>query len=261
IRDPALLLLAHRMLGATLFYLGEVALARAHFEQVIALYDPQQHRSLASLYMTDSGVHCLSYTAFALWLLGYPDQALKRNHEALTLARELSHPYSLAYALFFAAVVCQFRREGQTAQERTETVIALSSEQGFPLWLAVGTILQGWVLAEQGQRDEGITQIRQGLAAYRATGAEIARTYFLALLAEAYGKVGQAEEGLTALAEALTVADKTGERFYEAELYRLKGALTLKQSGVRSQKLKNVFTRPSRSLASSKRNRWSCERR
>ena len=172
---------------------------------------------------------CLSYAAWVLWFLGYPDQALKRSQEALALAAGLSHPFSLAFALGFAAVLHQLRREEQAAQERAEAVIALSTEQGFPFWLALGTILRGWALAEQGQGEEGIAQIRQGLAAYRATGAEIVRPYFLALLAEAYGKVGQAEEGLSVLAEALALVDKTGERFYEAELYRLKGELTLQQ--------------------------------
>ena len=105
--------------------------------------------------------------------------------------------------------------------------MALSTEQGFAHWLATGTILRGWALAEQGQREEGITQMHQGLAALRAIGAEIERPSFLALLAEAYGKEGQAEEGLAVLAEALAMVDKSGERFYEAELYRLKGELTL----------------------------------
>lgn len=123
-----------------------------------------------------------------------------------------------------------FRREVQTTQERVEVIIALSHEQGFPFWLAMGLIWQGWVLAEQGQGEEGITQMRQGLAAVRATGARQGGPYALTLLAEAYGKVGQAVEGLALLAEALYLVDKTGERYYEAELYRLKGTLTLQTS-------------------------------
>src|SRR5262249_1633626 len=111
--------------------------------------------------------------------------------------------------------------------------ITLSTEQGFPFWGAMGTIVRGWALAEQGQQEEGIVQLRQGLAAWRATGAELVRPCYLALLAETYGKMGQAEGGLTVLAEAVAVGHKNGERFYEAELYRLKGELTLKQSRVR----------------------------
>jgi len=167
-----------------------------------------------------------------LWHLGYPNQALQRIRAALTLAQELSHPFSLAWALNFAAVLHQLRREGQAAQERAKAAITLSAEQGFPYWLARGTILRGWALAEQGQREEGIAQMRQGLTAYRATGSEVYRTSYLALLAEAHGKTGQAEEGLNVLAEALAAVDRTGERFYEAELYRLKGELTLAQSSV-----------------------------
>jgi len=218
---------AHNVLGDTLIWLGEFAVAREHLEQGIALYHPQQHRSHAFLYGYDSGVHCLSFGAWALWYLGYPDQALRRIHEALTLAQELSHPFSLAFALAFAAWLHQLRREGQAAQEWAAAAIALSTDQGFPFWVAWGTILRGSPLAEQGQRAEGIAQMRQGIAAWRATGAELQRPYYLALLAEAYGKAGQAEEGLSVLAEALTAVHKTGERQHEAELHRLKGELLL----------------------------------
>jgi predicted ATPase len=169
--------------------------------------------------------------ALSLWLLGYPDQALKRIHETLTLARELSHSFSVAVVLDAAAWIHQFRREGQATQERAAALIALCTEQGFTLVAAEGTMLRGWALVEQGE-EEGIAQIRQGLAVWRATGAEMSLLYFLILLAGAYGKAGQAEEGLSTLSEALTLVNRTGERFYEAELYRIKGQLVL-QSGVK----------------------------
>jgi predicted ATPase len=174
----------------------------------------------------------LSYTALVLWFLGHLDQAVKRVQEGLTLAQELSNPPSLAFARACAAWLHQFRREGQLTQEWAEALLALSTEQGFSDWLAMGTMLRGWALAEQGQPEEGITQLGQGLAAYRATGAEVYRPYWLALLAEAYGKVGQTEEGLTVLAEALAAAHKTGGRHHEAELYRLKGELSLQSRQV-----------------------------
>ena len=215
---------AHRLLGATLFSLGELALARTHLEQSIALYDPQQHRSLALLYGTDPKVACLCYMSNLLWCLGYPAQALQKSHESLTVAKEQPHLLSLAGAWHFAAVVHQFRREGQAAQEQAEAAITLSSEQGFAFFSAMGTIDRGGALAEQGRGEEGIAQMRQGLAVYQATGAELWRPYWLALLAEAYGKVGQVEEGLSVLAEALAAVEKTGERMWEAELYRLKGS-------------------------------------
>jgi predicted ATPase len=234
-RDPALLLEPHRTLGVVLFHLGELIAARAHLQQSIALYDPQTHQPDHSpLSGQDPKVTGLSYAAWALWFLGYPDQALKRSHEALTLAQELHHPLSLAYALVLAATLHQYRWEGQQTHEHAEAAIILCTDQGFQYFLAGGTILRGWVLAEQGQGEEGIAQIRQGLASFRATGAEAIAPYHLALLAEMHGRGGQAGEGLTVVREALAIADKNEERFYEAELYRLKGELTLQQFGVRS---------------------------
>jgi TOMM system kinase/cyclase fusion protein len=235
------LLVAHNVLGDTLVWLGEFAGARAHLEQGMALYNLQQHRSHAFLYGYDSGVHCLSFGAWALWYLGYPDQALRRIHAALTLAQELSHPFSLAFALAFAAWLHQLRREGQAVQEPAAAVIALSTDQGFLFWVAWGTILQGWALAEQGQSAEGMAQMCQGIAAWRATGAELQRPYYLALLAEAYGKAGQADEGLRVLAEALTAVHTTGERQHEAELYRLKGELLLQQDVPDEQEAESCF--------------------
>jgi predicted ATPase len=235
LQDPILLLQAHHALWTTSFYLGELAPAREHGEQGMALYNSQQPRSHTFLYGGhDPGVCCQGVGAWVLWLLGYPDQALQKSQEAFTLAQELSHPHSLALTLACIAIFHQYRHERQLTQRWTEAVVALSIEQGFPIWLAWGTILQGWVLAEQGQREEGIAQIRQGLAAYRATGGEMLRSQFLALLAEVQGKRGQGDEGLSMLAETLAVVDKTGEHFYEAELYRLKGELTLVQSRVQS---------------------------
>src|SRR5207247_6809658 len=126
-QDSALLLVAHRALGTTLLWQGEMPLAQEHVEQGIALYDPQQHRSSAFVYGMDNGMTCWIYAAWVLWLLGYPDQALQRSHEAITLAQELSHPYSLSFALEFTANLHQFRREWRLAQERAEAAIALSA--------------------------------------------------------------------------------------------------------------------------------------
>ena len=236
--DPALLLEAHCALGNTLNYLGEFASAQIHFAQGIALYDPQRHRAHAVRYAQDPGVVCRAYAGVTLWWLGYPDQAVQRSHEALTLARELAHPFSLGFALFFAAILHQFRQEGQLTQERAEAVIALAAEQGFVQWVAGGTFFRGWALAarspapgvDQRPGAEGTAQMQQGLAAWRATGAEVMRPYHLALLAEASAKGGQIEEGLTLLTEALAMANAKGERRWDAELYRLKGEVLLARS-------------------------------
>jgi len=224
-RDEALLLEAHRALGESLFWLGELAPARVHLEQGVALYDPQQHRIHAFVYGRDPGMDGHSYLAWTLWGLGYPDQAVAAMHQALTLAEGVSHPFSLATALVIAAWLHQFRREVQAVQARAEAAITLSTERGFPQWLAGGMMPRGWALAEQGQIEEGITHMRRGLAAWRATGAELVQPYFLTLLAEAYGKGERAEDGLAVLAEALEAVHHTGECWWEAELYRLKGEL------------------------------------
>jgi predicted ATPase len=235
---PAFLLPAHSAFGQASFYHGELAVARKHLEQGIVLYDPQKYSPQVFGVVEDLRVVCLVYAAIALWFLGYPDQALKRIQEALTLARELAHPYSLAFALGWAARLHQFRRERQQTHEQAEAAITLSTDQGFPSYLALGSLLQGWALAEQaclpdgqGRREEGTAQIRQGLADYWATGAELATPYYLALLAETYGRDGQAGEGLKVLSEALVIADKNDEHFYDAELYRLKGEITLQSQG------------------------------
>jgi class 3 adenylate cyclase/predicted ATPase len=241
--------LAHYALGGSFLFLGELAPAREQYEQGFALYDPHQHRSYGFRYGQDPGVVCLTVVAWTLYLLGYSTQALQRTHEALTLAHEVAHPFSLAWTLTWTAMSHQLRLEGQSAQERAEVALVLSTEQGFPAWLAFGTIIRGWALADQGQGEEGVAQICQGIATWQATGAECSRSYFLALLAEAHGKAGQPKEGLNVLAEALALVDKTGERFYEAELYRLCGELTLQKFQVQGSKFqvenpKSAFRNP-----------------
>src|SRR5262249_40196596 len=152
----------HRALGTTLFMLGELGAARAHLDQGIALYDPPQHRAHAFLYGQDPSVALRCYMALALWLLGYPDQARLRSHEAFTQAQELAHPFSLAYALGHVAIVHQLSREAQATYERADAEIVLCTEQRFAYYVARGTMLRGWAVAAQGQAAEGMAQIRHG---------------------------------------------------------------------------------------------------
>jgi predicted ATPase len=232
--DTGFLVVAYMSLGGNSLWLGEFSSAQEYFEQGITLYDPQMHNPHIVGAVQDPGVVCRSLEAVVLWVLGYPDQAGKRCHEALSQAQHLSHPHSLAQALPFVASIHQFRGEVQAVQERAEEAIALASEQGFPLPLAMGRIRQGWALAEQGRAEEGIAQIQGGISTYEEIGAELGRPHNLALLAKAYGRAGQIQKGLSLLAEALEAAEKTGDRWYEAELYRLRGELTLAQSRVQS---------------------------
>jgi predicted ATPase len=241
-QDSAMLPTAHRALGSTLFNLGAATAAQTHFAQGITLYDPDQHRSSAFLYGDDAGVMCHMYAAWALWYLGYPTQGLAHSQEAVTLAQQSAHPFSLNFVLTLTAVFHSFRREGRPTQERAEAAMRLAKEQGFQLWVAYSAILRGWALAQQaGQAQEGIAQIEQGLTAWRATGAEAGRSRWLALLAEAYSMSGQSEAGLTVLAEALVHVEHTGERYYEAEIHRLKGELLLQQSSSNQTEAENCF--------------------
>jgi predicted ATPase len=228
--DPVPLLVAHQVLGTALFYQGEFAASHQHLAQGIALYNPQQHHALIVAYGHDVGVVCLSYAALALGCLGALDEALKRSHEALTLAQEVSHPYSLAWAFNHAARFHHFRREDQMVYERTEVSVALSTEKGFGQFAAADTILRGWVEARQEHGTAGIAHMRQGVAAWQASGAVLRQAYWLSMLAEVYGKHGEAQEGLRVLAEAQEEMNKTDEQWYKAELHRLKGELLLLQS-------------------------------
>ena len=170
---PGLAMRGHLAMEVTCMHLGEFAPAMEHFEKALSLYDPERHRDDAFFYSQNPGVAMRCFAAWALWFLGQPDQALDRMQEALTLARELSEPHGLAHALFFAAILHQLRREERMAQEHAEAAIAISSEHGLVMYQAQATITRGWALIEQGRQEEAIEQMRQGLAAYQATGTEL----------------------------------------------------------------------------------------
>jgi TOMM system kinase/cyclase fusion protein len=226
LQDPAFLLLAQATLGMSLFYLGAFTPARESLEHAIALYDPSQHHLLTS-FGADPGEISLSHVSATLLRLGYPDQALQRLSEAIALAQQLSHPFSLAHALAFAAWGHWYRREIHLTQAQAEAVIALCTEQGFSLYLATGTTLRGCALVAQGQGEEGLAHIQKGIALHRATGSVLLLPAFLSLLAEAYGNVGHAEAGVPVVDEALAIMNQSDERLREAELYRIKGELLL----------------------------------
>ncbi len=233
------------MLAQTLLVLGEFPRAREHAELGMAVYEPHLQRPQVTLVHQAPGVTCLITAAQALWHLGYPDQAMQRNYAALALARELDHLYSLAWTLSWAAILHWHRQEPQATLAQLEAAVALATEHGFVQWVAQGTILRGRVLATQGHEAEGIAQVQQGLAAYRATGTALLQPYFLALLAEAYRSAGQAEAGLPVLAEALRLVHDTGECWYQAELYDSKGSCCL--TSRRSVRLKrpSIYSKPS----------------
>jgi predicted ATPase/DNA-binding winged helix-turn-helix (wHTH) protein len=230
---PGLAMRGHLAMEVTFTHLGEFAPAIEHFERALLLYDPERHLDDAFLYALNPGVVMRCFAAWALWFLGRPDQALVRMQEALAVARELSEPHGLAHALFFAAILHQFRREQRMAYEHAQAAIAVSIEHGLLMYQAMATIARGWALTEQGPHEEAIEQMREGLAACQATGTELMHPHFSALLAGALGKSGQPEEGLRVLEEALITAYRNRDDSYLAELYRIKGELLLMQPASR----------------------------
>jgi predicted ATPase len=228
--DPALAVVAHYALGATSLWLGAFPVARRHLEDGIARYTPDQRRAPVFRIGHDLGVACRGAAAMTLWLLGYPAQALARLHEALALAHELSHPFSLSWARFQAAMVSQLRRDVPAVHKHAEAAIALATKQGSPLFVAWGMSLRGWALAMQGQGEEGMAQVRQGIAACRAIGVALLVPYYCTLLADIAAHLGHVENGLQALAEAHTLVEQHEERYWEAEVCRLQGVLLQKQS-------------------------------
>ena len=219
---------AQQALGLTAFRLGAFADARAHLERAVDIYDPSIHgpENAQGVIGQDPGVTSLAVLAWMLWHLGYPDQALQRSREAIDLAREISHPYSLVFALHFGTSVYRFRREGALAQTQAEGVVALASEQGFPYFHAAGTYLRGWALAEQDQVEEGIADMLEGRRIWQESGIRQLGQVSL-LLAEAYGKLGRVEDGLAVLSQAEAELDKSNEKWWQAELLRTRGELLL----------------------------------
>jgi predicted ATPase len=227
--DPTHRLEAHEGLGTTLFYLGDYAAARTHLEQGVALIDPTTQGAQALRQGLASGVRCLFMAANTLWCLGYPAQAMRRSEEALALAQELAHPYSLAAVQFWAALLYARRWEVPAVQVRADALLTLATAHGLPLHVGTGTCWRGWALAMQGQGEVGLAELGQGLAVVMATGAALWRPLCLILLAEAAGSMGQVEEGLRLLAEALTVLEAIGRGDLLAQAYRLQGKLLLCQ--------------------------------
>lgn len=225
---PGLALRGHWALETTFLHLGNFELALDHFEKALAIYDPTQHRDDSFFYALNPGVAIPCFAAWALWFTGFPDQSLERIEEALTIARELAEPHGMAHAALFASVLYQFRRDTLMVQYYAEAVLDISREHGLALYGAMAMIMQAWAASKYGGAREAIDQIREGLAALDATGTFLVRPHFLALLAEASSKVNEIDEALLLLDEAMAMVNSKGERYYEAEMYRLKGELLLK---------------------------------
>ena len=237
--DPVLLLFAHQAMGETRFHRGELQLAREHHEIALALDDPK--RPLAP-FGIDERVVNLSYMSWIQWYLGYPDQALKSNDEAVELARAMSHPDSMAFASGYACTVRELRGEIEAAREISERQLAVALQYGLADFRAGAIGVQGWAMAMQGN-DGGIAQIEECIASGRVTGLKMVRPHYLCMLAQACAELGRFDRGLDALAEGLIMADENEDRYCESETNRLRGDLLLKQSSANAPEAQACFER------------------
>jgi class 3 adenylate cyclase/predicted ATPase len=226
--DSVGLILGHHATGRTLTLTGRFATCRSHLEEVVALYDPISHHSLEH-FGSHPYVGSQALLGIVLLCIGFPDQAAARSRTALAEARRLHHPTSLAAGLAVGARLFSLIGDNAVLSEWVNQLLAVADEQGFPFWLAQGTIYQGWIKVKRGDLTEGISLLRAGSIAYRGTGTEELTPYYTALLARACEIAGQTKESLKLLDEALRIVDRTGERWFEAELYRHKGQLLLRQ--------------------------------
>jgi predicted ATPase len=241
-QDPELLAYAHfEMVGVNLLWSAELAAARAHLEQGIQLYDPEWGRPASFRHVANCASICHMFLTRVCWHLGYPEQAIRHSGQAIAIAEDISHPFSQAVALSWIAALHQLRGETRRTQELAETSLALATEQVFPFVAALAMNFRGWALVKQGHCEAGIAQLREGLVAYRATGAELESSHWLGLPAEACLDTGQTEEGLRAIAEGLDHVAQTGIVYYEPELRRLEGELRLCQDPADAEKAEACF--------------------
>jgi predicted ATPase len=225
--DPFYHVVAHRSLGSTKYYLGEIISAKSHFEQVLSIYDPHKHHAVAFLPGADIAVDSLSFLSVILWILGYPKKAVEKGNSSLALAQELSHPLSIAMAHWRVSLFYSLCRNIDMAQKHAEEAIEVSVDKRTP---QTAIFHREWSLVMQGKGNRAISQMHRAMSNIRDSGTKVGQTIRLILLAQVHAKMNQADEGLRSLTEAESIMAKTDERLLEADLYRLKGDLLLAQS-------------------------------
>ena len=233
--QPGPLVQAYWTLGQTFFHRGRFPEALAQVERGIVLYTPELHQPRA---LQDPGVMCLAYAALAQWCLGYPGRAFQHGHKMLTLARSLGHRFSLAFALNIAATLHVLRGEISAAETLTTEVLLLCQEYGFPVWAAYGKVLRGWIRGQRGARKPAWEELQRGMKEWEATGAEVTRTAFLALLGHAHACIGHGDDARKTVDQALHLALQNEEYYGITELWRLKGELILRKFKVQGSKFK-----------------------
>jgi class 3 adenylate cyclase/predicted ATPase len=226
--DDGLPLEGHMEVGWSHFFLGEPVHAREHLERALALYDHDRHSSHAFIYGNDPATSARGCLAEVLWLLGHVDQSRQQSEENVaTLRSRVEHPFSVAFGLVVAATLRQFLSDASETRALTEEALSLTERHGLPFIGAMASILRGWALTWDGEPEEGLMEMRRGLAAQLATGANMARPYWLYLIAETCRRTGAAREGLELIDAAGSAVEEGCERDWEAEIHRMRGELLL----------------------------------
>jgi class 3 adenylate cyclase/predicted ATPase len=222
------IMIGHRLMGTTLTATGDIAQARAHHDQGIALYEPAKHRPLVTRFGQDAGVTGLSFRSLTLWFLGHPEAALADIDHALKIAREIGQAATLMFALAVTNFTLIFSRSCAAARARIDELIALADEKGALQRKAEGVTQRGCVLALNGEASDSVQMINSGMTAWQSTGATVWVPLYLSCLARAYAQLGQVDDAWRCIGEAITTMETTKERWYEAEVYRVAGEIALK---------------------------------
>jgi predicted ATPase len=221
------LLMANRIMGASLLHMGEIAEAQVHLNRGIALYDPGEHRPLATRFGVDPGVLNLGCRSWTLWLLGYPDAALRDDAAALKQAIEMGQAATLMSALTMTSLTYICCGNYTTASAQSDETVAVADEKSALLWKALGTLNRGWVLALTGKASDAVQMIASGIAACRSTGATVWQPLYLSYLARAYAELGQFDDARRSISEAMMAVETTKETWCEAEINRVAGEIAL----------------------------------
>jgi predicted ATPase len=236
-------MVAHRLMGTSLMSTGEIAPARAHYDQALALYDPAAHRPLATRFGQDVGVAILCYRSRDLWLLGYPDAARKDTEHALNDAREIGQAGTLMYALGHLPLTHTLSGNNAAATAQSNQLIALADEKGALLWQAAGMMDHGCVLASTGKAAEAVPMITSGITAFRSTGATLWMPWHLSHLARAHAELGQFDDAWRCIGEGIAAIETTKETWVEAEVQRIAGEIALKSPQPDATKAQTYFER------------------
>jgi predicted ATPase len=235
------LMVGHRLMGTSLLCTGDIAAGRMHVDRAIALYDPLEHRPLATRFGQDIRVVLLSWLSLALWVLGYPDAAFAVSARALSDAREIGQAASLMYALTAAALTHVHGGNYATAKMQSDEVVALASEKGAVYWKSFALMNQGWLSVVNDKAQEAVHTMTSAIASYRSTGATLLTPLYLSHLARAYAKVGEFEDASRCVGEALTGIETSKERWLEAEAQRIAGEVSLMWPGRNAVKAEAYF--------------------